>query len=118
MSKIEERALTLREALDQVADDEPATGTVASCKGRMVDAVVRAVGRAGAETAEIHADLVDIAVVREVALAGHPMSPSVLALISEFQADCIEIVVAAYRRMARISVVVRSRPSSVEARDR
>jgi hypothetical protein len=101
VSKIDQRQLALRYALARVSGQSPWERPVPSCKGRMIEAVVRAVGPEGASTAEVYGELVDLAVLFEIAKTDAPMGEAVISLVSEFQADCIEIVVAAFRRSAR-----------------
>jgi hypothetical protein len=62
---------------------------------------VAAVGLEAASIAEVYGDLVDLAVVIELAMTDTSMSEAVLTLICEFQVDCIEIVVDAYLRAGR-----------------
>jgi hypothetical protein len=100
VSKIDERQLALRYALARLTGQAASEHPICSCKGRMVDAVVEAIGLQGASTAEVYGELVDLAVIIELTRTDAPMSEAVMALVSEFQADCIEIVVADYRRSA------------------
>ena len=101
MSKLDERQIALRCALAQIAARPPSEHPVPSCKARMVDAVVGAVGLEGASTAEVFGELVDLAVVIELARADTAMSDAVVAVVTEFQGDCIEIVVSELGRSVR-----------------
>ena len=101
MSKLDQRQLDLRYALARVRGDSPWSYPVPSCKDRMVDAVVRAVGRESASIAEVYGELVDLGVLFELVKTQAPMGEAVIELVSEFQADCIEIVVAELIRSRR-----------------
>lgn len=95
MSKLHIRQMALRSALACVTDRSPSGRPVPSCKGAMIDEVVKALGIEGAASAEVFADIVDLAVINELARAGAPFSEEVALIVKEFQADCIDTVVSA-----------------------
>jgi|HubBroStandDraft_1064217.scaffolds.fasta_scaffold444305_2 hypothetical protein len=103
MSKLDERALALRNALAHLGHEEPSNQRITSCKRRMIDEVVQEIGIAGAATAEVCSELVDLAVIQEVNRITVPISDAVIALVGQFQADCIESVVKAHQASTSMS---------------
>ena len=97
MNRLHTRQLALRQALTEVSMSPTSDHAIPSSRGSMVDRVMAAVGVSGASVAEVYGELVDLAVILELARACAPVNMATIAVVEGFIADCIEIVVEELR---------------------